>query len=73
MLLLRSLVATGTGNSAGLVEKSSNSCTGNVVFTDSSNVEAVVIVVVVSSVWSGGLRKKTILKEDSQSNDTLIY
>ena len=58
MLLLRSFVATGTGNSAGLVEKSSNSCTGNVVFTDSSNVEAVVIVVVVSSVWSGGLRKK---------------
>ena len=65
MLLLRSFVATGTGNSAGLVEKSSDRCT--------CNVEAVVIVVVVSSIWSGGLRKKTILKEDSKSNDTLIY
>ena len=72
MLLLRSFVATGTGNSAGLVEKSSDRCTGNVVVTASSSVEAVVIVVVVSSVWSGGLRKKN-LKEDSQSNDTLIY
>ena len=73
MLLLRSFVVTGTGNSAGLVEKSSDRCTGNVFVTASSNVEAVVIVVVVSSIWSGGLRKKTILKEDSKSNDTLIY
>ena len=54
MLLLRSFVATGTGNSAGLVEKSSNRCTGNVVVSASSNVEVVVIVVVVSSVCSVG-------------------
>ena len=65
MLLPRSFVATGTGNSAGLVEKSSKRCTGNVVVSASSNVEVVVIVVVVSSVGSvGELSTISILSRD---------
>ena len=65
MLLLRSFVASGIGNSTELVEKSSNRCTGNVVVSASSNVEVVVIVVVVSSVCSvGELSTISILSRD---------
>ena len=67
--MLRSIVASGTGSSSELVKNSSNRDIGNVVV---SGVKVGVLVVVVSIVCSVGF-KKTILKEDSKSNDTLIY
>ena len=57
MLLLTSFVATGTGNSTELVEISSNRAKGNVVVSDSSIFEVVVIVVVFSSVCPVGFKK----------------
>ena len=67
MLLLRSIVASGTGSSSELVKNSSNRDIGNVVV---SGVKVGVLVVVVSIVCSVGF-KKTILNEDSY--DTLHY
>ena len=65
LLLLRSIVASGTGSSSELVKNSSNRDIGNVVVSD---VKVGVLVVVVSIVCSVGF-KKTILKKDSY--DTL--